>query len=119
MPNDSDVESSTAIELDGTLPPSESEGITETRNEPPIKELPLQGFKRWGPWKRWKFYREFRHRDSHAERDRDAEENASGRLPDEEGVQLPGIWVTELYTPSTVGGAAKRNPRVRVGIRKK
>ena len=103
-PNESDAESGTAVELDGALPPSEPEQSTETTKEPPIKAPPLLGFKRWGPWKRWNFYREFRHRERHAVRDRDPEENTRGRLPDDEGVQLPGIWVAELYTPSTVGG---------------
>ncbi len=106
-PSDLDTESSTVVELDGALPPSATEEATEAAKEPLIKELPLQVFKRWGPWKRWRFYREFRHHASNPVRDRDLEENARGRLPDDEGVQLPGIWVAELYTPSTVGGLLK------------
>jgi len=105
-PNESDSRSSSAVELDGALPPSEPEQATETAKEPPIKPPPLLGFNRWGPWKRWNYYREFRQREIHAvrDRDRDHKENARGRLPDDEGVQLPGIWIAELYTPSTVGG---------------
>jgi len=37
-------------------------------------------------------------------RDRDPEENASGRLPEGEDLQLGALWVAELYTPATVLG---------------
>ncbi|GAH00531.1 unnamed protein product, partial [marine sediment metagenome] len=61
----------------------------------------------WGPWKRWSRYREFRREDLEEPRfwqKRDPKENAQGRLPEDEHVQVPAIWVTELYTPSTVAG---------------
>jgi len=61
----------------------------------------------WGPIKRWIRYREFRrHEVEHLDflQRRDREENAEGRLPDNEHVQVPAIWVVELYTPSTVAG---------------
>jgi hypothetical protein len=64
-------------------------------------------FGRWGPYKRWSMYRRFRReaaKDPELWRQRDEEENARGRLPDDEQVQVPAIWVAELYTPSTVGG---------------
>lgn len=35
-------------------------------------------------------------------RERDPEENERGRLPDGEEVHLTGIWVVELYLPSTI-----------------
>lgn len=35
-------------------------------------------------------------------RERDPEENERGRLPDGEEIHLVGIWVAELYLPSTV-----------------
>jgi hypothetical protein len=37
-------------------------------------------------------------------RERDPEENDQGRLPAGERIEVPAIWVTELYTPSTVAG---------------
>ena len=72
------------------------------------KASPPRKPKGWGPWMRWKWYREFQQTDDRTFwRDHDAEENAKGRLPDDEGVQLPAIWVAELYTPSTVSGLLK------------
>lgn len=67
-------------------------------------ELSLHCLKRWGPWKRWMTYREIQ---QYNREDPDIEENESGRLPADEGVHVPAIWVTELYTPSTVGGLLK------------
>lgn len=38
------------------------------------------------------------------ERRSDAKENARGRLPADEGLQTPAVWIAELYTPSEVEG---------------
>jgi len=100
-------------ELRGALPPSETDQV------PPESEATLSGEKQskprsvrrvlkdWGPWKRWSRHREFRREDleePHSWQDRDSEQNAQGRLPDDEHVQVPAIWVAELYTSSTVAG---------------
>ncbi len=101
-------------ELRGALPPTESiDATTESEavhsDEAPVRPQKPTGraFENWGPWKRWTWYREIRKHDL-AEpdfwRDRDPRENAQGRLPDGEGVQVPAIWVAELYTPSTISG---------------
>lgn len=37
-------------------------------------------------------------------RKRDKEQNESGRLPEGEHVEIPVVWIVELYTPSTVSG---------------
>lgn len=112
-------------ELRGALPPSEARNISPgpRSNMEDLKQaegfLP-RWFKHWGPWKRWARYREIRDHDradSMFWRDQDTEENESGRLPDEEGVQVPAIWIVELYTPSTVGGLIKRARRVGLGVR--
>lgn len=106
-PKKLDVESGLE-ENNGALPLSERRNMDDTTIESPThEEQPRKGLKHWGPWKRWNYYREFRDRESQVGRDRDCEENARGRLPDDEGVQLPGIWVSELYTPSTVCGLLK------------
>lgn len=34
----------------------------------------------------------------------DPDRNAEGRLPEDEGIEIPAIWVTEAYTPSTLAG---------------
>lgn len=104
IPKESVAKSSAALEKNGELQPSESEEAGQTAKESPTKERQFKGLARWGPWRRWSHYRESRHRELHFVRDQDPEDNAHGRLPNDEGVQLPGIWVAELYTPSTVGG---------------
>lgn len=105
--DDSDAERGDSAELHGALPPSAPDETTETATEPQPQENFPQGLMRWGPWRRWRNYREFRQGDDRFYGDRDPEENLRGRLPDDEGVQLPGIWTVELYTPSTVGGLLK------------
>lgn len=58
-------------------------------------------------YRRLVWYRESRRRTLEVRsfwRDRDPSENAAGRLPDDERIEVPAIWVTELYTPSTVRG---------------
>lgn len=107
MPNDLDTKHNVTTNLAGALPPSEANDAAGTIKDPPSLKLPMKGFKDWGPWKRWSFYREFQERERKHGRAQDVQENACGRLPDEEGVQLPGIWAVELYTPSTVGGLFK------------
>lgn len=103
-PNDSDAKNCTAGEIDDALHPIGTEEASDAAKKPPRKERQFKGLMRWGPWRRWSHYRESRHRERHYVRNQDSEDNARGRLPDDEGVQLPGIWVAELYTPSTVGG---------------
>jgi len=101
-------------ELRGALPPSEPDQV------PPESEATLSGEKqttstgfvgraleKWGPWKRWTYFREFLRDELEEPRfwqERDPEENAQGRLPEDEHIQVPAIWVVELYTPSTVAG---------------
>ncbi len=96
-------------ELRGALPPAGAdEDLAESQGEPePTEEPSPKGLKRWGPWRRWDWYRKVRKQERGANtfwRDRDPREHARGRLPDDESVQVPAIWVAELYTPSTVGG---------------
>jgi len=70
----------------------------------------LNWLNRWGPVKRWNRYIEYQRREDGGSafyRTRDPEENATGKLPDHERIDLPAIWVAELYTPSTVGGLLK------------
>ncbi|WP_341936870.1 hypothetical protein [Marinimicrobium sp. C2-29] len=66
-----------------------------------------KGMTQWGPWKRWRRYRNIRNDDLSFLRDQDSEENARGRLPEDESVALPAVWVAELYTPSTVNSLLK------------
>lgn len=85
---------------------SESQdGVEELAKKSPPHWLML-----WGPLKRWAFYRKTCQDDRESYnfwQEHDARENEKGRLPSDEGVQVPAIWVTELYTPSTVGGLLK------------
>lgn len=43
---------------------------------------------------------------------RDADDNRDTRIPDGEQVRVPAIWVTELYTPTTLGGLVDHLPSV-------
>lgn len=96
-------------ELRGAIPPrgdagDEVESKERPRPEPPPKK---KGLSKWGPCRRWTWYRESRRHNREAPgfwRERDSEENVRGRLPEGEGVAVPGMWVAELYTPSTVEG---------------
>lgn len=99
-------------------PPSPSEGLaTESLVEPeprpdgeaPPARRPALSLlaARWGPWKRWVNYRQirkFRRSDLQFWRQRDPKENEESRLPDGEHIAVPGVWVAELYSPSTVSG---------------
>jgi hypothetical protein len=57
-----------------------------------------------GPWKRWRWYSEWGRssRDRPFWKKQDDKQNREDRLPDSERVEIPAIWVVELYTPSTV-----------------
>lgn len=102
-----EVETALAADLHGAVPPAPQE--PEHESEPKI-ERNQRGLGQWGPWKRWKRYREIQGHyktDSERRKQADAEENVRGRLPDDEEVQVPAIWVCELYTPSTVDGLLK------------
>ena len=85
----------------------ESEGAPAEEKQP-RPTWPVGGLlRKFGPWVRWTRYREFRRHDveePRSWRQRDQEENAKGRLPEDEHIQVPALWVAELYTPSTVGG---------------
>lgn len=101
-------------ELRGALPPNEQDQVPPESEVTPSSEKQTTSavsigrvLGNWGPWKRWSRYREFRRHEleePHFWQDRDPKENAQGRLPDDEHVQVPAIWVAELYTPSTVAG---------------
>ena len=43
---------------------------------------------------------------------RDADDNRDTRIPDGEQVRVPAVWLTELYTPTTLGGLVNRLPSV-------
>ena len=58
----------------------------------------------WGPYRRWQWYREASRDHAKYWNDRDPAENRDGRLPAWESIEVPAIWVVELYTPSTVEG---------------
>ena len=112
----SDVDGGDTAELRGALPPSGPDDASEESSHQRESQVEsegsalLSGLKRWGPWKRWSLYREDRQHERDEPkywRDRDSKENARSRLPDDESVQVPAIWVAELYTPSTVGGLLK------------
>jgi len=101
-------------ELRGALPPNEADQVPPESEATPSseKQTTLTGpvgraLENWGPWKRWTHFREFRRDELEEPRfweERDPKENAQGRLPEDEHVQVPAIWVAELYTPSTVAG---------------
>lgn len=105
----SDSASIVAEELSGALLPAEHADASLGSSAEPkrAEKKAVCGLGRWGPWSRWCLYREtegYALKSSESLRNRDAEQNARGKLPDDEGLQVPAIWVSELYTPSTVGG---------------
>lgn len=61
-----------------------------------------QRLSRWGPYKRWVWYRALT-RDDY-EWDRDGWDNDRSKLPEDEHIDVAMVSVIELYTPSTVGG---------------
>jgi len=98
--------------LGGAVPPAKTDrsGSEESERERDQKDLQprhriSQVLASWGPWKRLAWYRETQRVDRQSVWcDRDPEENERGRLPPGEKVQLPAIWVAEVYTPSNVEG---------------
>ena len=98
--------------LSGAIPPTEIERETSTTAEAGAddeKRRPrrrvLQVLAKWGPWRRFAWYLKTQREERQGVwRERDSEENERGRLPPTESVQLPAIWVAELYTPSSVEG---------------
>lgn len=96
-------------ELRGALPPDAPDATPREVDEPASNgtKTDLRGFSNWGPWRRWKLYSDFgrlERDDSNCWRKSDSEKNARGRLPNTESIEVPAVWVAELYTPSTVGG---------------
>lgn len=94
------------VTTDATVEPVQALSSSELEDQiekTSKRKNPFQILKQWGPLKRWGLYRQSRHHAGHYG-NRDAEDNAKGRLPEDEGVQIPGLWVAELYTPSTVSG---------------
>src|SRR5262249_6630634 len=57
-----------------------------------------------GPYKRWAWHRETSriNRDLSFWHERDPEENERTRLPDWARLEVPAVWVAELYKPSTI-----------------
>ena len=108
----SDSGNGNTVDLRGALPPPKpDETLVESQEKlEPIDKPSPRGLKRWGLWRRLSGYWEIRqHERSNPDfwRDGDIGDNARGRLPDGEDVQVPAIWVAELYTPSTVSGLLK------------
>lgn len=68
-----------------------------------FKSRLLKVLSRWGPYERWKQYRDFS-KELSSRLERDAKENESGRMPPNERVEVPALWVAELYTSSTIEG---------------
>lgn len=95
--------------LTGSVPPEEETADTATSSElpaaPPASDVTkARRIARWGPYKRWSWYREIRKARAESPRWDEAKETEQGKLPAAEAVDIPAIWVAELYTPSTVSG---------------
>lgn len=97
-------------DLGGAIPPSDIDDATATRVKaevndeeyPPRGGIPL-ALSRWGLWRRLTRYMETRRDEVQSIwQEHDDETNLIGCLPDDENVQVPAIWVAELYTPSNV-----------------
>ncbi|WP_183026176.1 hypothetical protein [Variovorax sp. UMC13] len=98
-----------SAELHGALPPTDADQQASDA-DPAAAQKSVSWLNRWGPVKRWTRYIEFKHREGRGPdfwRTQDSEENETGKLGADEGVELPALWVAELYTPSTVGGLLK------------
>lgn len=109
VPHSLDANDDGKPELRGALPPlGPNKALRKADDVPqPDAKTALRGLRGLGPWKRWRWYREIRQHERDEPnfwRDRDPSENARGRLPNDEGIEVPAVWVAELYTPSTVGG---------------
>lgn len=72
--------------------------------EPSRRTLARRTLDRWGPYRRWRWYRVMRKHDLGPWKDRDPEDNERGRLPATERIEVPALWIAEVYTPSTVSG---------------
>lgn len=57
--------------------------------------------------RRYKKIRQEAPEDKEFHEERDRKENERSRLPENEKVEIPAIWVAELYTPSTIDGLLK------------
>lgn len=83
-----------------------NKGVTD-QTEPQIlsRSWVAYALANWAPWKRLRWYFQMRREENIDFRIKhDSEENEQGRLPDAESVQVPAIWVAELYTPSEIEG---------------
>jgi len=94
------------------LPPSdesdsaalEREQIAPTDADRSHKSFISRILENWGPWSRFARYRAFEREGHDHWTDRDPQANEKGSLPIGESVQVPAIWVAELYAPSQIGG---------------
>lgn len=68
---------------------------------PPVRKFAVRMFGRWSMSRRAK----------NVER-RDRRDNARTRLPVDENVWMPALWITELYTPTTLSGLLQGLPRL-------
>lgn len=101
---------SDAALLTGSARPSENEETSQSASasatgppDAPGRQRSDAGFGLWRRWISYRSSRDFR-RGLRSLGSRDDKENAEGRLPDRERVEVPVVWVCELYTPSTVRG---------------
>jgi hypothetical protein len=95
--------------LAGVVGPSESatpERRESARAEPETRPAgDRKGrLRTWGPYQRWLWYRSARTESLDVWTDRDPDENQATKLPNNERLEIPGVWAVELYTPSTVAG---------------
>ena len=91
----------TEIERDASMT---SGAQTDHQAHPPRHRVPRL-LAKWGPWRRFTWYLEIQREERESVwQKRDAEKNERGRLPPTESVQLPAVWVAELYTPSRIQG---------------
>jgi len=100
--------------LSGSVPPDdsgaqqpESEVAESTGDRSKRQSSIRRVLTRWGPLQRWSRYRmmeRIERTEPNPWKDRDPGANAESSLPEGERVELPVIWVAELYTPSTVPG---------------
>ena len=101
--------------IDGVPAPVESESHEEPTaeidsNTPPTRRYRLGRLleDHWDPYRRLRWFVDTRRVTRRGSEDfwhvRDPQENQEGRLPEQEAVALAAVWVSELYTPSTVGG---------------
>lgn len=81
----------------GEVLPDPADSDEEQRSEGPLAK--------WGPVRRFRRYRDLRGEErAKYYYERDEEKNESGKLPDGETIQVPAVWIAELYTPSHLNG---------------